>query len=148
MRAFLLGLVVIAAVVPALKSHAQGQSDPLPSSLSGRWTVVPPGGRTIIDSWTFEVDGARAPGPVKGRVTWRGRGCGALDEPIAGTWDGTELSFEFKTRPDVNTQMTGATYCGEGKTNVVLRRQAGARDFEGEASMNDGPANIPLTASP
>jgi hypothetical protein len=48
----------------------------------------------------------------------------------------------------VNTLLQNATYCGEGKTTVVLRRPSGGRDFEGEASLNDGPANIALTASP
>ena len=122
--------------------------DPLPGALQGRWTVIPPGGRTIIDTWSIRFDGGGAPGPVKSFVTWRGRGCGALNEPAAGTWDGTELKFEFKSRPDVNTQMMGATYCGEGKTNVVLRRKPGTRDFDGEGTLNDRPPTFQVTASP
>lgn len=141
--------MVVAAVALTVALPAAAQSPlPLPSALSGRWTVVPPGGRTIIDVWTVRFDGGGAPGPVKGLVTWRGRGCGAQDEPVEGTWDGAEPKFRFVARPNVNTQLQNATYCGEGKTAVVLRRKSGGRDFEGEASLNDGPANITLSASP
>ena len=84
----------VLAALFASSVAAQGMP-PLPSTLQGRWTVVPPGGRTIIDSFKLRFDGAGAPGPVKGRVDWRGRGCGALDEPLAGSWDGSLLRFEF-----------------------------------------------------
>ena len=140
-------LIAAVAVTVALPSAAQAPG-PLPSTLSGRWTVVPPGGRAIIDTWSIRFEGNGAPGPVKGLVTWRGRGCGALNEPATGNWDGTELRFEFKARPDVNTQLMGATYCGEGKTIAVLRRTPGARDFEGTASLNDAPTGIQITGSP
>lgn len=122
--------------------------EPLPASLSGRWTFVPPGGRAAIDSWSARFEGSTAPGPIKGKVTWRGRGCGAQDEPFAGTWDGTELRFRFTARPNVNTQIVNATYCGEGRTDVVLQRKPGSNSFEGRATQNDGPAVIELTASP
>ena len=139
---------VAAAVLAMTVSSGAQAPEPLPPSLSGRYTVVPPGGRAIIDYWKLRLDGDGAPGPVKGRIDWRGRGCGALDEPAAGTWDGTELKLEFKARPDVNTQMMGATYCGEGKANVVLRRKPGTRDFDGEGTLNDRPPTFQVTASP
>jgi hypothetical protein len=136
-------------LVASTAPHAGAQgSDALPPALSGRWTVVPPGGRTQIDHWSLKLDGPGVPGPVAGKIDWRGRGCGAKDEPFTGTWDGAELSFAFKARPDVNTQLVGATYCGEGLTRIVLRRKPGTRDFDGEGTLNDRSPPFQVTASP
>ena len=123
-------------------------SEPLPTSLSGRWTLVPSGGRTINESWSVRFEGSRAAGAIKGKVTWRGRGCGAQDQPFDGSWDGTELKFRFIARPNENVQVLNATTCGEGTTDVVLRRKPSGASFDGQANFNNGAAILDVTASP
>ena len=140
-----LALASLLAANPA--SFAQAP-DALPSSLSGRVTVIPPGGTTMISTWSMRIEGTATPGPVKGRVTWPGRGCGAQDEPAEGTWDGRELRFSFIARPNVNTQIANATYCGEGRIRIVLRRKDGTSNFEGDGTLNDRPPVFQVTASP
>ena len=140
---------VMACVVLLFDSPAASAqtAEPLPAALSGRWTFIPPGGRTIIDYWSIQFEGDRAPGTVKGRLNFRGRGCGAKDEPVVATWDGQELKLVFIGRPDVNVQVSGATYCGDGRTELSMRRKPGSRDFEGEVVTNTG-ARVAITAAP
>jgi hypothetical protein len=60
-------------------------------------------------------------GPLTGRLTVRGVTYGAIDEPLTGTWDGTELRLESQVRPNVNAhRMNGE--CGTGKTTFALSR--------------------------
>ena len=141
------GTAALACGLLATLALAQSP-EPLPSSLSGRWTAIPPGGRTIIDVWSVRFEGSTPPGPIKARVTWRGRGCGAQDEPAEGTWDGSELRLRFVVRPNVTTQLMHATYCGDGQAQLVVRRKPGTRDFEGEAGLVNSGTPVQVTASP
>ena len=119
---------------------------PLPKAMSGRWTAVIPGGRTFTDTMSIVFDDAPiASGPVTGRLTSRGVTCGAANEPLTGTWDGTELRFESQVRSNVNPQRANGD-CGSGRIIFVLTRKAGQATFEGE-SRRDGmsvPAQITL----
>ncbi|MDH4181015.1 MAG: hypothetical protein OEV46_03320 [Betaproteobacteria bacterium] len=134
---------LLAAAVPP----AQAQPAPLPGALSGRWTVVPAGGRALVDVFSVRFDGTGAPGPVTGKLTWRGVNCGAQDEPLKGTWDGVELRFESHLRANSNTQnMNGA--CGNSRGEWVLRRKPGSSTFEGEGLFNEGKVVATLTAAP
>jgi hypothetical protein len=136
--------LLLAFAVPAV---AQAQSDALPASLSGRWTYLAPGGRAMIDTWTLRVDSGGAPGSFKGTLNWRGVNCGAKDEPVSGTWTGSELRFEGQLRANANTLNANGN-CGNGRAEWVLTRRAGSTAFEGEASMNDRAVVVTVTASP
>lgn len=136
--------LLLAVVAPLV---AQAQADTLPSSLSGRWTYLAPGGRAMIDTWTLRIDSGGAPGPFKATLNWRGANCGAKDEPVSGTWTGSELRFEGQLRPNANTLNANGN-CGNGRTAWVLTRKAGSTAFEGEASMNDRAVVVTVTASP
>jgi hypothetical protein len=118
---------------------------PLPKAMSGRWTAVIPGGRTFTDTMSVVLDVPAGTGPVTGHLTSRGVTCGATNEPLTGTWDGTELRFESQVRPNVNTQRANGD-CGNGRIIFVLTRKAGHTNFEGE-SRREGmsvPAQITL----
>ena len=75
----------------------------LPASLSGRWTYVGPSG-VIVDAFSIAFEGNGTQATVPGKLTWRGMNCGAKDEPIQATWDGTELKFEAVLKANANTQ--------------------------------------------
>jgi hypothetical protein len=87
------------------------------------------------------------PGPVTGRLTTRGVTCGAIDEPMVGTWDGTELRFESKVRPNVNTTRMNAD-CASGRVTYVLTRKPGQATFEGEANRDGMSTPVQVTLSP
>ena len=131
-RLLLAGLMTMSGV-----AFAQGAA-PLPKSLSGRWTAVIPGGRVFTDSMSVVLDARDGSGPVTGRLTVRGIVCGAQDEPLAGTWDGTELRFESQVRPNVNAARPNGD-CASGRVSFVLVRKPGQTSFEGE-SRRDGTA--------
>lgn len=139
--------ILMAALLAAVVSPAQAQPAPLPGALSGRWTAVPAGGRTVIESFSVRFDGTGAPGPVTGKLTWRGVNCGAQDEPLKGTWDGVELRFESHLRANANTQIVNGT-CGNARGEWVLRRKSGSSTFEGEGLFNEGKIVVTLTAAP
>jgi hypothetical protein len=132
-----LGISVIAA--------AQGQ-DALPHKLSGRWIFQGPS-QTFINpvEMTFEGDGK--PGPVTGRVTYRGIGCGAQNEPLTGTWDGRELRITTTHRANVNAMRLNAQ-CGDGKTTYVLMRKSGEAGFEGQVTSTYSTATATMSVSP
>lgn len=121
-------------------------TEPLPKSLSGRWTAVVPGVATFTDTMSLTLDAPVQPGPVTGRMTSRGVGCGSQDEPLTGTWDGTVLRFESKLHPNVNTQRMNGQ-CGTGGLTVVLTRKPGQSTFEGESRRDGmaGPAQVVLS---
>lgn len=138
-------LTCILLVVFADRVLAQS-GDRLPSKLSGRWTFTGPR-QTFINSVTIEIDGNGKLGPVTGRMTWRGVTCGAQDEPLTGTWDGSELRFASTLRANVNAdRMNGQ--CGDGKTTFLLKRKAGQAGFEGEAHADYTPAVPTISVSP
>lgn len=142
---FVGAVAILATLVAAFAVSAQAPATALPGALSGRWTFVPPGGRALVDFWSIRFDGSRDPGPVKGTFTWRGRSCGAIDQPVDGTWNGTELRFEARLAPNVNTQIQNGQ-CADGPVQLVLQRKPGDRAFEGEARAPN--ATVSVTASP
>ena len=123
--------VLLALIGTTIEVLAQTAA-PLPSKMSGRWTAVVPGGQTFTDTMSVVLDVPATTGPLTGRLTVRGVTCGALDEPLTGTWDGTELRFESRVRPNVNSQRMNGE-CGTGKTTFVLSRKPGQAVFEGES---------------
>lgn len=133
------GLVVstLASGQPAAPPGAGSSVESIPKALSGRWTAVVPGGRTFTDTLSVVLDEVPAgAGAVKGRLTLRGVTCGAQDEPLAGTWDGSELRFDSLVRPNVNTQVQNGQ-CASGRVSFVLRRSPDTKSFQGE-STRDG----------
>ena len=122
-------------------------SAPLPKILSGRWVAVVPGNQTYTDSISVVLDAPPGPGQLTGRLTVRGVACGAIDEPLTGTWDGNELSFESEVRPNVNaTRMNGQ--CGTGHITFQLTRKAGQSSFEGEFRRDGMQAPGQVTLAP
>jgi hypothetical protein len=104
---------------------------PLPKAMSGRWTSVVPGGRTFSDTLSVVLDVPAGTGPVTGRLTLRGVTCGAMDEPLKGTWDGSELRFESLVRPNVNATRSNGE-CASGRVTFTLVRKPGQTAFDGE----------------
>ncbi len=80
-------VIVLAWVALGVSTAVAQSADQLPGELSGKWTASTPRG-TFIDAVSFTFDGNGQPGPVTGKVTFRGVNCGALDEPLKGSWDG------------------------------------------------------------
>lgn len=141
-RTALIGIVlVVFADAPLAQAN-----DSLPHKLSGRWTFTGPS-QTFINPVTLEFDGDGKPGPITGRMTWRGVTCGAQDEPLTGTWDGTELHFTSLLRANVNAQRMNGQ-CGDGKTTYVLRRKPGEASFEGDARASFTSAVPTISVSP
>ena len=131
----------------ALTAGAVAQStDRLPAKLTGHWTVVSPN-QTFINPITLAFDGDGQPGPIRGRASFRGVGCGSENEPITGTWDGVELRIDTLHRPNVNTVRMGGQ-CGDGKVTYVLRRKPGTTTFEGEGRSSFSPAVAAISVAP
>jgi hypothetical protein len=119
----------------------------LPKAMSGRWTSVVPGGRTFTDTWSVILDAPGGTGPVTGRLTLRGVTCGALDEPLTGTWDGSELRMESQVHPNVNAQRMNGE-CGTGRVTFKLARKPGQSTFEGESQRDAAPVPSQVTLAP
>jgi hypothetical protein len=137
----------IALYLACAASAGAQAPDALPARLSGQWTAVVPGVRTVVDNLAFTFDESFAPGPVKGRLTFRGASCGAQDEPLTGTWNGSELRVDTKHRPNVNARLVNGQ-CGAGNVTYILVRKPGTSTFEGDAHLDGGPALIRVTVSP
>ena len=120
---------------------------PLPKIMSGRWTAVIPGGRTFTGTMSVVLHVPAGMGPLTGRLTSRGVTCGAVDEPLTGTWDGNELRFESQVRPNVNAQRSNGE-CGTGRVTYVLTRKSGQTTFEGESRRDAAPAPAQITLAP
>lgn len=110
---------------------------------TGHWSD----NRTFVNVVSFDFEGSGKPGALSGKVTWRGVGCGAQNEPLTGTWDGRELRINMVLRANVNADRMNAD-CGDGKITVVLTRKAGEKNFEGDAHASYTPAVPSLTVSP
>lgn len=137
--------VGLALLLTMIGTAALGQADTLlPTSLSGRWTYVGPPG-TFIDAFAIVFEGTGGPGTVPGRLTWRGRNCGASDEPIQASWDGMELKFEAVLKANTNAQRANGD-CPAEPTRWVLKRKAGERSFEGEGRIRN--IVVTVTATP
>jgi hypothetical protein len=115
--------------------------------MKGRWVAVLPNGQSFIDSLSVVLDQPDATGRVTGRLTSRGVTCGALDEPLVGTWDGTELRFESRVKPNVNAQRMNGN-CDTGRIEYVLKRKPGDSRFEGQARRDGSPVAVEVTLSP
>jgi len=137
----MLGLLCLAGIVLAQATV------PLPKAMSGRWTSVVPGGRTFTDTWSVVLDAPGGTGPVTGRLTLNGVGCGAKDEPLTGTWDGSELRIESQVHPNVNSQRANGE-CGTGRVTFRLTRKPGQSTFEGESQRDAAPAPSQVTLGP
>jgi len=120
---------------------------PLPKAMSGRYTAVVPGQQTFTNSLSVVLDVPSERGPVTGRLTVRGVTCGAVDEPLSGTWDGTELRFESLVRPNVNAQRPNGQ-CGNGKVTFILTRKPGQSAFEGESRRDGSPIVVEVRLAP
>jgi hypothetical protein len=142
MKASLLPLVFLLGGCPLLARAA----DDLPTQLSGRWTALVPGGRTVVDSFTMKFSGDRKPGPVTATLNWRGLFCGAEDETVSGTWDGRVIRFESVLRSNVNVQRNGGQ-CGDGKLVGELQKNPTEDGFTGEARLATTGASVTLTAT-
>ena len=142
--------VLLAAI--AIVTNAAAQTAPLPKAMTGRWTFVRQGAnvkhvQTLSDVMSVVLDAPTGTGAVTGRFTSRGVICGAVDEPLTGTWDGTELRFESRVRPNVNAARANGE-CGSGKITFVLKRKPGETGFEGESTRDPGSAPVQITLSP
>jgi hypothetical protein len=134
-------------VFAATASVAQADTS-LPLSLKGEWTALGQGenhGRSYVDHFSLAFEGNGAPGSVAGRLTLHGVNCGAKDEPIQASWDGSELKFEAVLRANTNTQSMNGN-CPAVPTRWVLRRKAGDPSFEGEGHV--GSITVTATAAP
>jgi hypothetical protein len=139
-----LALLVLAGLAGLVFAQAVA---PLPKAMSGRWTAVVPGGRTFTDSLSVVLEVPGGTGPLTGRLTLRGVVCGALDEPLSGTWDGYELRLESQVRPNVNVQRANGE-CGSGRMTFKLTRKPGQTTFDGEAVRDAAPAPSQVTLAP
>ncbi len=129
----------------AVTEDIVAQTMGLPTAMSGRWTAVIPGRQTYTDTMSVVLEVPAGTGTVTGRLNLRGVTCGAINEPLTGTWDGTELRLESQVRPNVNAQRSNGE-CGTGRVTFVLKRKPGQVGFEGE-SLRDGstvPSQITL----
>ncbi len=142
-----IAICILLVVMGVTHGVAAQTAAPLPKTLSGRWTAVVPGGRTFTDTMSVVLDVPATTGPLTGRLTLRGVTCGAIDEPLTGTWDGTELHFESQVRPNVNAQRTNGE-CGTGKVTFVLSRKPGQAVFEGESRRDAAPGASQITLAP
>lgn len=138
-----LRLCLLAALAGVVGTVFAQTTAPLPKSLSGRWMAMGKNGRTYIDSMSVTFDDPIEIGPVKGRLTSRGVVCGAMDEPLTGTWDGSELRFESQVRPNVNVARNNGN-CGTGRITFVLTRKPGQTGFDGESHRDESTAQITL----
>ena len=127
-------------------AFAQGVA-PLPKALSGRWTAVVPGNKTFTDTMSVVFDDPIQSGPVTGKLTSRGVTCGAQNEPVTGTWDGTVLRMESKVYPNVNVQRPNGE-CGTGRVTYVLTRKPGQSAFEGEGVRDAMAIPVQVTLAP
>jgi hypothetical protein len=134
----LVALTIVAGVVVAQAPLR------LPKSLNGSWSAQTPGGRANTNVMSVTLDPPSATGDVTGRYTSRGVVCGAIDEPLTGTWNGTELRFESLVHPNVNVNNRNGD-CGTGRIVFVLTRAPGQTRFNGESVRDGGrPAQITL----
>jgi hypothetical protein len=122
---------------------------PLPKAMSGHW--VEPwqpsyNDRNYSDAISVTFDGDGAPGPVTGRLTRRGILCGAVNEPLTGTWDGVELRFVAVNRPNMNTHQPDGN-CSRRPWKYLLVRKPEQTAFEGDG-RSPGGTYIQIMLSP
>ena len=139
--------IFFALALIAIADGVLAQATPPPKAMSGSWTAVVPGRQTFTDSMSVVLEAPAGTGAVTGRLTVRGLACSAVDEPLTGTWDGTELRFESVVRPNVNAQRMNGE-CGNGRVSFVLKRKPGRDGFEGESQRDGSPVTTQISLSP
>lgn len=138
--------LLIASTLAVTSSVFAQSGDQLPPKLAGHMTAAG-ATQTFILSVAMTFDGEGKPGPVTGRVTHQGVNCGAQDEPLTGTWDGSELRVAAALHPNVNTlRMNGQ--CDGARVTYSLKRKPGTSEFEGEVRANTTSAVVPIMLSP
>jgi hypothetical protein len=139
--------LLVATACAATSMTVFGQAaDALAAKLSGHMTAAG-ATQTFILNVTMEFDGDRKPGAITGRVTHRGVNCGAENEPLAGTWDGSELHVAAALHANVNTLRTGGQ-CDGVKVTYTLKRAPAGSGFEGEVRANSTSTVVPIVLSP
>jgi hypothetical protein len=139
--------IALATSVFAISMSAPAQiGATLPVKLSGRMTATGATQTFILDI-TMVFDGDRKPGAIAGRVTHHGVSCGAENEPLAGTWDGTELRVVAALHANVNTLRMGGQ-CDGAKVTYTLKPKPGTREFEGDVRANTSSAVATIVLSP
>jgi hypothetical protein len=139
-------MCVFLALASAAATVVAQTAASLPTAMSGRWSGTYPRG-TFSDEMSVVLESPDAAGAVTGRLTYQGLNCGAVDEPLTGTWNGTELRFESQLRPNVNTKRMNGQ-CGTGRTTFVLTRKPGQTGFEGESRTEGTQVPDQITLSP
>ncbi len=118
-------LVAAIAGFVAVQAYA---ADPLPGAMSGRWFGNAQGGQQLNFEVFVVIEKQESDGTIVGKVTRWGNGCGAKDEPLKGTFDGTNLKFRSMSRANVNARRVDGN-CGEDEYS--LKRSADGKSFEG-----------------
>lgn len=136
-------IVVGAAVLGLLFGLAQA-TEMLPKQMSGRWTAETPRGQ-MSDVWSIEIDSQDGGGAISGRVSHVGVSCGAKDEPMQGTFDGSTLIINSQLRAGVNSAQTKGN-CQGGRITWTLKARDGMKSFEGEANL-EGPRPIKVAVT-
>jgi hypothetical protein len=139
--------LLVASTFASTSATALAQAgDPLPQKLSGHMTAAG-ATQTFILNVAMEFDGERKPGTITGRVTHQGVNCGAQDEPLSGTWDGSELHLAAALHANVHTLRMGGQ-CDGVSVTYSLEREPGGSVFEGEVRANTTSTVVPIVLSP
>jgi hypothetical protein len=118
-----------AAVLSVVSIDCLFAADPLPAAMSGQWSGTSGGGAPLIFDVSIVVTKQSADGSVEGTVTRWGNGCGAINEPFKGTFDGASLKFTSMSHANVNSRRANAT-CGEDEYSVT--RSPDGKSFQGK----------------
>ena len=115
---------VLAGVAPDLLAQ-----DKLPQAMSGTWSGVSRAGQvgqaTFGGTWSVVIDKQNPDGTIAGKATWEGaRACALDNDPITGTFDGTQLTIVAPFRDKIPN-------AGCGKARLVLKRVGAGNQFEG-----------------
>ena len=136
-------VLIGSALVGLLLSSVQA-AEMLPKQMSGRWTAETPRG-PMSDVWSVEIDSQDGGGAISGRVSHVGISCGAKDEPMQGTFDGSTLVITSQLRAGVNSAQAKGN-CQGGKITWTLKAKEGTQSFEGEANL-EGPRQVKVVVT-
>ncbi|HTO47652.1 MAG TPA: hypothetical protein VML91_08420 [Burkholderiales bacterium] len=130
MRAFLwLQPAIVCGLLAGVAPDLAAQ-DKLPQAMSGKWNGISRQGQagqtTFGGTWSVVIDKQNPDGTIEGKATWVGaRYCTMENEPFTGKFDGTRLTIVAQFR---NKIPNGGC---DLKANMVLKKTAGAKEFEG-----------------
>ena len=122
-------------------------AEPLPKSMGGRWAATLSSGQQIGNIWSLTVEKLDGSGRFEGKLTYYGAFCGAKNEPMTGTFDGSELRINSSLRANTNTDRAGGQ-CGTGKAMWLLKKQPGRQLFEGEGELEGIPVKTRVYLNP